>query len=111
MGSATEVDSRRDNLILVSFGWPLFFLSVGKYALFIRHLVMAPWHIAIYHAHDWFYLAAIGFVTFGLREQNWLYNPPSHRQSIADLPVVSAILMFSGLLFISLGRTFIYFRF
>ena len=97
--------------VLVSFGWPLFFLSLDKYVLFLGHLMTAPWHLAVYHFHDWLYLAAIGLVTFGLREQNWLYNQPNHRNPITDSPMVLASLMFSGLLFISLGKTFIYFRF
>ena len=99
------------NFILVSFGWPLFFMSLEKYAAFIGHLVIAPWHATMYRPHDWLYLVAIGFVTFGLREKNWLYNPPSHRHPITDSPMVLAVLLFSGLLFNSLGRTFIYFRF
>ena len=97
--------------ILVSFGWPLFFLSLEKYALFLGHLVTAPWHMPVYRPHDWLYLAAIGFVTFGLRERNWLYNEPARRNVITDSPVVLASLMFAGLLLISLSRTFIYFRF
>jgi alginate O-acetyltransferase complex protein AlgI len=97
--------------VLVSFGWPLFFLSLEKYALFLGHLVTASWHTPIYRVHDWLYLAAIGVVTFGFRERNWLYNELGHRNVIADSPVVLAFLMFAGLLFISLSRTFIYFRF
>jgi alginate O-acetyltransferase complex protein AlgI len=99
------------NFTLVSFGWPLFFLSLEKYAAFLRHFVIAPWHATIYGPYDWLYLVAIGFVIFGLREENWLYNPPSHRNLVTDSPMVLAILMFSGLLFNSLSRTFIYFRF
>lgn len=97
--------------ILVSFGWPLFFLSLEKYALFIAHFASAPWHKPSYGSYDWLYLGVIGLFTFCTREKNWLYNPSSSRQFIADSPVVSAVLMFSGLLFITLSRTFIYFRF
>jgi alginate O-acetyltransferase complex protein AlgI len=97
--------------ILVSFGWPLFFLSLEKYAFFIAHLFTAPWRTEAYDASDWLYLAAIGFVTFGLRERNWLYNPPSYRRVLTDSPLLLAALMFSGLLFISWSKTFIYFRF
>jgi alginate O-acetyltransferase complex protein AlgI len=99
---------------LVSFGWPLFFLSLEKYAAFLGHLAtVAPWHTSLYRVYDWLYLAAIGVVTFGLRERNWLYNEPgSHNHNpVTDSSVVTAFLMFVGLLFISLSRTFIYFRF
>ena len=97
--------------ILVSFGWPLFFLSLEKYAVFIGHLFTAPWRVGAYRGSDWLYLAAIGIVTFGFRERNWLYNPPSQGRVLTDSPLVLAALMFSGLLFISWGKTFIYFRF
>jgi alginate O-acetyltransferase complex protein AlgI len=96
--------------ILVSFGWPLFFLSLGKYALFLGHLVTAPWHTTIYRPTDWLYLAAIGFVTFGLRERNWLYGE-SGSCNITDSSIIVAFMMFSGLLFLSWSSTFIYFRF
>jgi alginate O-acetyltransferase complex protein AlgI len=96
--------------ILVSFGWPLFFLSLEKYALFLGHLATAPWHTAIYRPIDWLYLAVIGFVTFGLRERNWLYRE-SGSPNITDSPIVLALLMFGGLLFLSWSSTFIYFRF
>jgi alginate O-acetyltransferase complex protein AlgI len=97
---------------LVSFGWPLFFLSLEKYAMFLGHLLTAaPWNVSIYRLHDWLYLAVIGIVTFGTRERNWLYNETTRRNVITDSPVVAASLMFIGLLTISLSRTFIYFRF
>jgi alginate O-acetyltransferase complex protein AlgI len=96
--------------ILVSFGWPLFFLSLEKYGLFLSHLATAPWQTAVYRPTDWLYLAAIGFVTFGLRERNWLYCE-SGRNNITDSPMVLASLMFAGLLFLSWSSTFIYFRF
>jgi len=97
--------------ILVSFGWPLFFLSLEKYALFLGHLATAPWqHTTVYRPTDWLYLAAVGFVTFGLRERNWLYSE-SGGQNVVDSPIVWAFLMFGGLLFLSSSSTFIYFRF
>src|SRR5437879_3693267 len=61
--------------MLVSLGWPLFFLSIGDYVTFLKHLVMAPWHslAAIYQPRHWLYLGAVGIVTFAFRERNWLY--------------------------------------
>ena len=96
--------------ILVSFGWPLFFLSLEKYSLFLRHLAVAPWHEPVYRLSDWLYLAAIGFITFGLRERYWLYNELG-KLSVTNSPIVLAFLMFGGLLFLSSSSTFIYFRF
>ena len=98
--------------ILVSFGWPLFFLSLEKYAaVYWTSCDGAVACSGVSSDHDWLYLAAIGFVTFGFRERNWLYNPPSQSPTFTDSPMVLAVLMFSGLLFISWSRTFIYFRF
>jgi alginate O-acetyltransferase complex protein AlgI len=97
--------------VLVSLSWPLFFLSLNDYALFLQHLFMAPWHGSIYQPVHWLYLGAIGLVTFGTREQDWLYNGPDNRNLIMDSPVVLAMLMFAGVLFLSLSTTFIYFRF
>jgi alginate O-acetyltransferase complex protein AlgI len=97
--------------VLVSFGWPLFFLSLGDYAAFLWHFFAAPWHRAIYGRVDWIYLGIVGIVTFGLREQNWLYNEPDRPNRLTDSPVLSAVLLFASLLFTSLSTTFIYFRF
>lgn len=97
--------------VLVSLGWPLFFLNLADYAAFLGHLVHAPFAPAIYHPFHWLYLAAIGFVTFGLREKDWLYNEPLGTNALTDSPVLAAGLLFAGLLFVSLSRTFIYFRF
>ena len=96
---------------LVSFGWPLFFLSLGDYALFLRHLLVAPWHRELYGGTVLLYLGALGLVTFGLREENWLYNGPERRHVLTDSPVFAAILLFVSLMSLSLSQTFIYFRF
>jgi len=95
--------------VLVSFSWPLFFLSLHDYSAFLRHLVTAPWGAAVFELRHLLFLAAIGFVTFGLREKDWLYSEPMRAGPLS--PVLAASLMFTGLLFISLSRTFIYFRF
>lgn len=97
--------------VLVSFGWPLFFLSLDQYTAFLAHTVTAPWGASAFRFHHLLFLAVVGFVTFGLRERNWLYNEPMGRNPVSDSPVLMASLMFVGLVFISLSRTFIYFRF
>jgi alginate O-acetyltransferase complex protein AlgI len=97
--------------VLVSLGWPLFFLNLKQYGAFIAHVVTAPWGASAFHFHHLMFLAVVGFVTFGLRERNWLYNEPIGCKWISDSPILMASLMFIGLAFISLTRTFIYFRF
>jgi alginate O-acetyltransferase complex protein AlgI len=97
--------------MLVSLGWPLFFLGLSDYVAFLQHLLTASWHAETYQLRHWIYLAAIGVVTFCFNERNWLYNEPQRRNIVMDSPVLSASLMFCGLLFISLSKTFIYFRF
>lgn len=97
--------------LLVSFGWPLFFMDLEHYAAFLGHLVTASWHGTIYQPVHFLCLAAIGLVTFGLRERNWLYNDPVRRGTVSDSPVLLGSAMFVSLLFTSLSKTFIYFRF
>jgi len=97
--------------VLVSFGWPLFFLSLSDYVLFLRHLLVAPWHLAVYQRIHLLYLGVIMLITFGLREKNWLYNDPLRRNPLTDSPVLAGAFMFASLLFVSLSKTFIYFRF
>ena len=99
------------NFALVSLGWPLFFMDFAQYAAFLGHLVTAPWAVGIYHAPYWIYLTGLGVVTFAFDEQNWLYNTLDRRTTILDSPITLALLMFTGLIFISLSKTFIYFRF
>lgn len=97
--------------VLVSLGWPLFFMSLGEYAIFIEHLFVAPWQVAVYERFHWLYLGGILLVTFGFRESSWLHNAPDRPNPLTDSPVTIALLMFAGLLFVSLSKTFIYFRF
>jgi alginate O-acetyltransferase complex protein AlgI len=97
--------------VLVSFGWPLFFLSLKEYWEFLGQLATAPWGAAVLEPRHLLFLAVVGFVTFGLREKDWLYNAPMRAGPLADSPTLAASLMFAGLLFISLSKTFIYFRF
>jgi alginate O-acetyltransferase complex protein AlgI len=100
---------------LVSFGWPLFFLSLGDYWAFLRDLATLPWGVEQFGLRHLLFLAAIGLVTFGVREKVWLdIEPPLGRleqRRLLGSPVLAAALMFAGMLCISLSKTFIYFRF
>jgi alginate O-acetyltransferase complex protein AlgI len=97
--------------VLISLGWPLFFLSLGDYWSFLVNLATAPWGSTALGLRHLVYLAAIGLITFGLREEAWLYNDPLQGRRLIDSPALAAALMFAGLLTISLSKTFIYFRF
>jgi alginate O-acetyltransferase complex protein AlgI len=97
--------------VLVSFSWPLFFLGLGDYWAFLGDLVSARWGMAVFGPAHVLFLAAVGVVTFGLREKFWLYSEPFGGRRLVDSPVLAAFLMFAGLLCISLSKTFIYFRF
>jgi len=100
--------------ILVSFGWPLFFLSLDNYVLYLAHMVTASAHVAVYRPQDWLFLAVVGFVTFGLREGTWLYRETwsdTGRHHVTDAPAAVAVVLFVGLLCLTWSSTFIYFRF
>ncbi|MBU1247965.1 MAG: hypothetical protein KKB70_04645 [Proteobacteria bacterium] len=93
--------------ILVTLGWPLFDLGVGGYVNLAAKLdptaqmVSPGWHFG--------FLGLIALLTFAGREQHWLYN--HEKRAIFDWPVVHAGLLFTALLFLDYGQTFIYFRF
>jgi alginate O-acetyltransferase complex protein AlgI len=97
--------------VLVSFGWPLFFMDLEKYAMFLRHLAVAPWSLGFYRPQHLICLAAFALFTFAVREKTWLYTDPVQRGRLCESPLLLGAAMFLGLLFMSLSRTFIYFRF
>jgi hypothetical protein len=96
---------------LVSFSWPLFFLSLGEYWGFLGDLVTGRWGLAVFGLPHLLFLGAIGIVTFGPSEKLWLYSEAPRALRVLDSPMLAAFLMFAGLLCISLSKTFIYFRF
>jgi alginate O-acetyltransferase complex protein AlgI len=96
---------------LVSFSWPLFFLSLGDYWGFLGDLVTGRWGLAVFGLPHLLFLGAIGLVTFGPSEKLWLYSEAPKALRALDSPMLAAFLMFAGLLCISLSKTFIYFRF
>ncbi|MES1197185.1 MAG: MBOAT family O-acyltransferase [Pseudomonadota bacterium] len=97
--------------VLVSLGWPLFFLSFSEYAAFLAHFASAPAGLNVYSWVSIAYLAALLGFTFLARERYWLHNDREHPNAIADSPYVVAALAFVGLVSLSLSKTFIYFRF
>lgn len=97
--------------VLVSLGWPLFFMSVADYAAFLGHLGVGGLGFGVYGAFDWAYLTLLCVFTFGAREAIWLHNETGRPHAIADSPIFAGALAFCGLIFLSLSTTFIYFRF
>lgn len=96
--------------VVVSFGWPLFYLDLGQYIDLLGNLV-SPSSIApvVYQLKHWAFLLVVAVWTFSMREEIWLYN--SDRRAVFDWPVTHALLCFVAILFFSLSSTFIYFRF
>lgn len=97
--------------VLVSFGWPLFYLDVSGYidvltVLFSFSLPTGEFQFGLVH---WVYVAAIGIVVFATREDNWLFN--EEKTGLVDNPAVHAVLCACSILFFHFGRTFIYFNF
>jgi len=97
--------------VLVSAGWPLFFMPLEQYGAFLAHLASLPAGETHYSKLDLAYLAALLLFTFLAREKYWLHNDAQHPNLVADSPVFAGVLFFAGLVFLSLSQTFIYFRF
>lgn len=94
--------------LLVALGWPLFYLSLGDYALLLRDMASAPIQASPYHLQHWGYLGLVMAWTFLVREKDVLFN---EKRGLLDNPVVIGLLMFCALSFLSMKRTFIYFQF
>ncbi|MGE4219451.1 MAG: MBOAT family protein [Alphaproteobacteria bacterium] len=94
---------------LVILAWPLFFMDVGDYAVFLNVLVSPAGGDGIYSAKHWAFIAPILAWMFLTRERYWLYN--EQRRALFDSPLVHAALATVSVLFISYSSTFIYFRF
>ncbi len=98
------------NFVLVSFGWPLFFLSLADYVAMMQTIFSFNFaYTGQYGVPFYVYLAAVGAWTFATRERQWLFN--EDRTHLLDWPVVHAGLIVASVMLIDFGRTFIYFRF
>ncbi|QPJ64063.1 MAG: MBOAT family protein [Candidatus Nitrohelix vancouverensis] len=96
--------------VIVSFGWPLFYLDIMGYFSLMGNLL--DWNLdapAIVNASKWGLLGMIALWTFSMRENRWLFNHEKHW--FFDSPYLWAALAFIAVLFFSYGRTFIYFVF
>jgi alginate O-acetyltransferase complex protein AlgI len=96
--------------ILVSFGWPLFFLDLSAYGQLLAIVSQLDFTApTIYGAPFVIYLLVVGAFTFATREDRWLFNET--RVAVIDLPATQAGLVLVAIIFLSFSRTFIYFRF
>lgn len=94
--------------MVVSFGWPLFYLSVGEYYQLLGHIFsLTPG--TTYNPIYWGLLLLVAVFTFSFREDRWIFNEGKRR--IVDSPVTHATMVFGSILFLSFSRTFIYFQF
>jgi alginate O-acetyltransferase complex protein AlgI len=96
--------------ILVSLGWPLFYLSLDQYVdLMTIVFYKLDFASETFRFTHWAYLAAVVVWTFLQREDRWLYD--NTRKHFADSGVLHAALISSAMLFLGFRQTFIYFRF
>lgn len=95
--------------LLISLGWPLFYLSLADFQHLMTTLVSLKLESGVFATRHWAYLVVIAAWNFLAREDKWLWN--SEPRAIVDSPVLHAVLVFLAVVFFSYGRTFIYFRF
>ena len=97
--------------VLVSLGWPLFYLDISGYGEIMATIftLEAPAAALRFGLGHWAYLAAIAAWVFLTREDSWLFNDTP--RTLLDNPVVLGLLFAVSVLFLQYGRTFIYFQF
>lgn len=100
--------------LLVSIGWPLFYLDLGDYATFLRvipelQLTGDRSHLRELGLMHWGWLSAIMIWTFFFRESRWLWSRSKYNP--LDNPLVLAAMAFLAMAFLRYRATFIYFRF
>jgi len=96
--------------VLVSLGWPLFYLDVGGWLTLLIEVFSFDFAgNEIYRLRHWIFLAMIAGWTFLARERWWLFN--ERPRMVFDWAPVQAIAMFVAVLLFSFSREFIYFRF
>ena len=95
--------------LVVSMGWPLFYLDVSGYLQLIGDLVSPTTALSPYHIHHWIYLALVMSWTFLVREDRVLFN--QWPILVLDWPAILAVIMLTSISMLSFKRTFIYFHF
>ncbi len=96
--------------VIVSFGWPLFFLDAPTYWYMLSTMFQfSNFGFEFYRPYHWVFLALVATWCFTMRETVWLFN--RRPRLIFDNPVSHASLLFVTVLLFDWSRTFIYFRF
>jgi alginate O-acetyltransferase complex protein AlgI len=96
--------------VIVSLGWPLFYLDLGEYLRLVAGLIV--WDVSpdrIYGSAIMAYMAVVMVWTFFMREDRWLFNERCHR--FFDSPFLHGLLFSLAMVSFSFGKTFIYFVF
>jgi len=97
--------------VLVSMGWPLFFLDVSAYLGVVTSFTdPSAWSSTSFNARAWILLSLVMAFIFIFREDKWLFQP-SGFYKITMNPFLHSVIIFACLIFTSWERTFIYFRF
>jgi alginate O-acetyltransferase complex protein AlgI len=97
--------------ILVTLGWPLFYLELGPFVelitiLFSGREAISGAQFGILH---WAYVGIVSALVFVAREDNWLFNEKP--MVIVDSPIFQGAVFSISVIFFQYGMTFIYFRF
>jgi len=96
--------------VIVSFGWPLFFLDAPTYGHMLTTVFqLSNFGFDFFRPYHWAFLAIIAIWCFAMRETVWLYN--RRPRFFIDSAFVHASVLFGTALFFDWSRTFIYFRF
>lgn len=95
---------------IVSLGWPLFYLDISGYFQLLANLFNFSGAAgdSIYGVLEWAYLGAILGWIFLAKEESIIFNK---ERNFFDHPVFLSCLFVGAMLFLSFGRTFIYFQF
>lgn len=97
--------------LLVSLGWPLFYLSIEQY----WHLLNLVFSFEFFggnkiKATHWIYLLIPTFIVFLTREENWLFGTMGDRK-LLNSPILHAGMAAAAIFLFQFRETFIYFRF
>lgn len=95
---------------IVTLGWPLFYLDIRSYIhLMDRVLCFDNPAALLVSARNWTYLGLVAIYTFTVREDRWLFAERTTHPILSGAFLASVAA--ATVVFLSYGRTFIYFQF
>ena len=101
--------------LLVSLGWPLFYLGFADYGLLMKTIFWSgAWTPQAFGPLEWSFTLAVTAWTFLAREDRWLHGTDGVTSALGRVighPVAWAGMVYLSVLFFSWSKTFIYFRF